>query len=103
MVMSGPIPAGSPSVRARGRAIKPLLAFDHSLFAQLLKIALGFELELLGENLVAGRALLGSVLGGLLSLAQREQLDPLLRCLRSGQVSDLGLIQDLAQRRQQIG
>src|SRR6202042_2418104 len=98
MVISGPIPAGSPSVRARGRVIKTLLAFDHRLFAQLLKKALGFGLELLVENLVARLTLLGSVLGRFLLLAQGEQFDPLLRHFRSGQVSDLGLVEDLAQR-----
>src|ERR1700674_534256 len=103
MVMSGPIPAGSPSVKASGRTIKTLLAFDHRLLAQLLKEALGSELEFFVEDLVARLALLGSFLGRFLLFAQREQLDPLRRYFRSGQMTDLGLVEDLAQGRQQIG
>src|ERR1700730_13509172 len=101
MARSGPIPAGSPSVSATGRGI--LLAFDHRLAAQFLEIALGPGLGLLAPKLLAGLPRFGRLLLGFLLLAQREQLNALRRRLRSGKVPYLGLVENIAQRRRQLG
>src|ERR1700761_3022313 len=100
--MSGPIPAGSPSVRASGRTIATLLALDHRLLSQLAKKLFGFDLEFLGEELLAGLSLLRRIFLGLLAFAQREQLDSLRGDLGRGQVADFRLVENVAQHRRKI-
>ena len=78
--MSGPMPAGSPSVSAKDRDIAGLSVLDHRLAAQFLDVALGVTFELLLHQLLAHLALGGRVVGvGLLLAAQRIDLDALLR------------------------
>src|ERR1700722_9111506 len=101
--MSGPIPAGSPSVRASGRTITRLLALDHRLIAQFAKELLGLGLEFLTEQLFAGLPLLRRILLRLLAFAQREQLDALRGHLGRGQVADLGLVENVAQHPREGG
>src|SRR5580700_7158838 len=102
MVMSGPIPAGSPSVRASGRTITRLLMLDHRLLAQLAKKLLRLGLEFLTEYLLAGLPLLRGILLRLLALAQRKQLDALRGHLGRGQVADFGLVENIAQHGRQV-
>ena len=51
--ISGPIPAGSPSVSARTRAIRLLAALDHRVLAQLPQISLRFLLRTLWPRTVS--------------------------------------------------
>ena len=53
MVMSGPIPAGSPNVSARGFAIASTI-FDHRGFADFLQIRFRLRLVLLGHTSCRG-------------------------------------------------
>src|SRR6267154_2634151 len=73
--MSGPIPAGSPRVSAKTR----------------------------GKGRATARYLTSTIEPVFLLAAEREHLDPLRGDLRVGQLTDRGVVQDLAQRRGEIG
>src|SRR6516165_10151678 len=101
--MSGPIPAGSPSVSARGDRMRVLLAvalriFDQGLAAQLLQVSLRLLLEFLIEQGFARLLLVERVigLGGVLA-ADREHLDAEFGDLRGGQLADRNAVETLAQ------
>src|SRR5262245_1973046 len=97
MAMSGPMPAGSPGVRARMGAIRLFAAFDHGALAQLAQILLrflfeAFGLQILARLLAARRIGLALVLG-----AHCKHLNAKPRDLGRGQLADWHAVEDLAE------
>src|SRR5215216_4618271 len=99
--MSGPIPAGSPSVSARG-CIRTSTVFDHRSGTQLLQIALALVSEALLQYFLANLALARQFAGRCSFLAEREQLDALLGRFRRRKPAFQRIVQDLAHLRGQI-
>src|SRR5262245_28389659 len=109
--MSGPMPAGSPSVSAKGKDIgllrdirrqasrndTPVRRRAVPLVAQFLEEPRRVGLKVPGIDLLLGLLLAdGIVLGGRLLGAQRVDLDALHGGFRWRQLAELGLLQDLA-------
>src|SRR5262245_36147313 len=103
--MSGPIPAGSPRVNARGcikrRELRSAM-FDHRTGTQLLQIALALLGETILQDLLARLALSRQLAGGRALAAQGEQLDALLLALRRGERAFRRLVEDLAQAGREV-
>ena len=101
-VMSGPIPAGSPDVSARGFAMHQ----RYSIIAALrtfLQIRFRLRLVFLCEHLVADFLLFRRVDGGRLPAAQRHHLHALLCHLGRGQMTDRSLVEQFAKRGRYVG
>src|SRR6185437_13078941 len=76
---------------------------DHRLLANLFEVLLRFDLEPLGEDLLA-RLLLGRSVGAALALvAQREHLQSLVRRLGRRQVSELHRTEQLTELLRKVG
>ena len=103
-VMSGPMPAGSPSVSASGsRHRRGLFVFDHGLLAQFLADTSCDSASNVSLNISSRTSFLAGAFVGLAACRTPQRLDALLRGLRRGQLADLGLVQHVAQCRRQIG
>ena len=111
MVMSGPIPAGSPSVsaKARGRMsrigriggyLTSIIAPRRSSWRKRFDCASNFSANSSSRTWRL-RGAFRSVVS--LRAAQREDLDALRRDLRRRQAADRRIVENLAQRRRQIG
>src|SRR6516165_10213549 len=120
MAMSGPIPAGSPSVSASGLTVTFRRSsieaftlyglrsigtgvFDHGRFADFLQVGIGCGRVFFGIHLLADFPLLWRIDGRGLPRAKRHHLDTLLGHLWGRQVTDRGIIEHLPQIRRQIG
>src|SRR6185437_13948005 len=120
--MSGPMPAGSPRVSARGKSLiaaslrffartfirvrifraSPAI-FNHRALADFVQIGLRRRLVFLRKHLFTHFLSLRRVDGGRLAAAQRHHFDTLLGHLRRGQVADRGIVEQLAQVRRNVG
>src|SRR6516162_8219209 len=117
---SGPTPAGSPSVNARGctncfysmaalletgqrPTNRRLFVFDHRLPSEIGQIAVGLGAEPLFENLVADLLEAWGVGLRLFFRADREHLYAFRSLFRRCQMPNLNIVEDGAQRRRQIG
>src|ERR1700730_12264993 len=99
------MPAGSPSVSAKGAGIAlALFIFEHGAAAYLIEILLGALLVALGSDGLSNPALSRRIVGcGLLLRADREHLDSKLRRFGWRQFADLDAIQHFAQLRRKVG
>src|SRR5437763_872854 len=94
--MSGPIPAGSPRVSAKGCGIGSARRLDDGRAAQLLEKALGLRLVLLADYRFADLGLAEAVAARRLLGADREHFDTLLSDLGRREPADLRSIQHFA-------
>src|SRR3981189_2460109 len=103
--MSGPIPAGSPSVSAKGGGISlALLVLEHRAATYLLQVLLGSLLVALGHETLLGLALARGVVGRRLLLgANRKHLDAELGDFRRRQAPDFDTLENFAQLSRNVG
>src|SRR2546421_8073019 len=103
--MSGPIPAGSPSVTASGCApIGSSTNFDHGAAAKLLEEAFGLGIILLGDHLIANLAPGRRIVAARRGLAAHgECLDPGQGDLRRRELPKRRAVKHLTLRRGEIG
>src|SRR5947208_13217479 len=98
------MPAGSPSVTARGRAIAAVLsALDQRFAAEPLQILLGLLLEPFGVHRLAGLALAWRIGLGFVLAADRVHFDAEAGDFRRGELAEGDAFERLADLRRHVG
>src|SRR5262245_29588505 len=101
--MSGPMPAGSPSVSARTCAIRLLAGFDHGGLTQLAQVLLRFLVEAVSPEFLERFPALRRIDLGRDFGAHRERFNTVPGDLGGSQLAERHAVQDLAEVLRQVG